>query len=393
MLAYFDCFSGISGDMTLGALVDAGLDVDLLRAELAKLPVGGYSLSAERVTSKGLRGTLVRVDLEPDAPQPHRHLSDVLAIIDGSGLDPLVKRRAGAVFGRLAEAEAKVHGSTVEEVHFHEVGAVDAIVDVVGSVFGLSALGVEAVYASSLPMGSGTVQTAHGLLPVPAPATLELLTKVRAPVRPSEARTELVTPTGAALLAELAQFRQPMLRLGRVGIGFGQKQLPWANCVRLILGEAVGTTFQDAESDEIVVIEANLDDTTPELLGAAMGRLFASGALDVYFTPIQMKKNRPAVLLSVLGPPELEGELAATVIRETTTLGVRITTARRLKGRRWQETVETPWGAVRVKMKAFGGQIGVAPEYEDCLRVADAAGVPTGSVYDAARASAARRSG
>ena len=208
MLAYFDCFSGISGDMTLGALVDAGVDVDLLRGELARLPVKGYTLTAERFSSKGLQGTLVRVGLDPGEPQPHRHLSDVLSIIEGSSLEPEVKRRASAVFRRLAEAEAKVHGTTVEQVHFHEVGAVDAIVDVVGSIVGLRALGVERVFASSLPMGSGTVQTAHGLLPVPAPATLELLTQARAPMRPSEARTELVTPTGAALLAELAEFQR-----------------------------------------------------------------------------------------------------------------------------------------------------------------------------------------
>ncbi len=393
MLAYFDCFSGISGDMTLGALVDAGVDLDLLRGELARLPVRGYRLSAERVRSKGLQGTLVRVDLDPDEPQPHRHLSDVLAIIEGSTLDPAVKARATAVFRRLAAAEAKVHGTTVEEVHFHEVGAVDAIVDVVGAIVGLNALGVERAYASSLPTGSGTVQTAHGLLPVPAPATLELLTAARAPMRPSEAQTELVTPTGAALLAELAEFQQPALRLARVGIGFGQKQLPWANCLRLILGDPVDALPRDGERDEIVVLEANLDDTTPEMLGAAMGRLFEAGALDVYFTPIQMKKNRPAVLLSVLAPVDLEKTIAATVLRETTTLGVRVTTARRLKGKRWQETVDTPWGEVRVKMKAFDGQTSAAPEYDDCLRVADDAGVTVGEVYDAAKASAARRIG
>ncbi len=334
----------------------------------------------------------MKVDLDPGEPQPHRHLSDVLAIIEGSTLDPDVKARASSVFRRLAQAEARVHGTTVEEVHFHEVGAVDAIVDVVGAVLGLKALGVERAYASSLPMGSGTIQTAHGLLPVPAPATLELLAEAKAPMRPSEAKTELVTPTGAALLAELAEFHQPSLRLRAVGHGFGRKQLPWANCLRLWLGDPLETGgTADAERDEICVIEANLDDTTPELLGAAMGRLFAAGALDVYFTPIQMKKNRPGVKLSVLGPPELEGELAATVLRETTTLGVRVTTARRLKGRRWQESVATPWGPVRVKVKEFAGQRTAAPEYDDCLRVADSSGAPVAEVYEAAKAAAGRR--
>jgi len=383
VLAYFDCFSGISGDMTLGALVDAGLSVDLLKAELAKLPVGGYTLAAERAKSKGLQGTLVRVDLDPSIPQPHRHLADVLGIIQGSALPDYVKTTSSAVFRKLAEAEARVHGVGVEEVHFHEVGAVDAIVDVVGAVVGLAALGVEKVYASPLPTGSGTVQTAHGLLPVPAPATLELLRGAGAPLRPSPAQTELVTPTGAAILATLAEFRQPALRLRAVGHGFGRKDLPWANCLRLWLGEPLAA---GVDRDEISVLEANLDDTTPELLGAAMGRLFEAGALDVYFTPIQMKKNRPGVKLSVLGPPELEDALAATMLRETTTLGVRIARARRLKARRWQQEVATPWGPVRVKVKAFEGQVTAAPEYDDCLRLASAAGVPVAEVYAVARA-------
>jgi len=383
VLAYFDCFSGISGDMTLGALVDAGLSVDLLKAELAKLPVGGYTLAAERAKSKGLQGTLVRVDLDPSIPQPHRHLADVLGIIQGSALPDYVKTTSSAVFRKLAEAEARVHGVGVEEVHFHEVGAVDAIVDVVGAVVGLAALGVEKVYASPLPTGSGTVQTAHGLLPVPAPATLELLRGAGAPLRPSPAQTELVTPTGAAILATLAEFRQPALRLRAVGHGFGRKDLPWANCLRLWLGEPLAA---GVDRDEISVLEANLDDTTPELLGAAMGRLFEAGALDVYFTPIQMKKNRPGVKLSVLGPPELEDALAATMLRETTTLGVRIARARRLKARRWQQEVATPWGPVRVKVKAFEGQVTAAPEYDDCLRLASSAGVPVAEVYAVARA-------
>ena len=385
MLAYFDCFSGISGDMTLGALVDAGLSVDLLKAELAKLPVDGYTLAAERVKSKGLRGTLVRVDLDPSISQPHRHLADVLGIIQASALPDYVKATSSAVFRKLAEAEARVHGVGVEEVHFHEVGAVDAIVDVVGAVVGLAALGVEKAYASPLPTGSGTVQTAHGLLPVPAPATLELLRGAGAPLRPSPAQTELVTPTGAAILATLAEFRQPALRLRAVGHGFGRKDLPWANCLRLWLGEPLAA---GVDRDEISVLEANLDDTTPELLGAAMGRLFEAGALDVYFTPIQMKKNRPGVKLSVLGPPELEDALAATMLRETTTLGVRVARARRLKARRWQQEVATPWGPVRVKVKAFEGQVTAAPEYDDCLRLASAAGVPVAEVYAVARVAA-----
>lgn len=385
MLAYFDCFSGVSGDMTLGALVDAGVSLELLKAELSKLPVGGYTLSAEAITSKGLRGTRVRVALDAHDHQPHRHLSDVLQIIHGGGLEPRVREQSEAVFRKLAEAEAHVHGVGLDEVHFHEVGAVDAIVDVVGSAIGLAALGIDAVYSSALPTGSGTVQTAHGLLPVPAPATLELLTRARAPIQPSVARAELVTPTGAAILAALAEFRQPAMRLRAVGHGFGQKELLWPNCLRLWVGEPISGS---ADRDTVSVLEANLDDTTPEILGATMGRLFEAGALDVYFTPIQMKKNRPAVKLSVLCPPELEESLAATVLRETSTLGVRIAQARRFKGQRWQREVPTPWGAVRVKVKEFEGVLSAAPEYDDCLRLAGQANVPVAEVYEVARASA-----
>ena len=388
MLAYFDCFSGISGDMTLGALVDAGLSVDYLKAELAKLPVGGYTLTAERVNRRGLQGTQVRVDLDPATEQPHRHLSDVLDIVQRGGLTERAKAQASAIFRKLGEAEARVHGVGVEQVHFHEVGAVDAIVDVVGTVVGLAKLGVEKVFASAVPTGSGTVETAHGLLPVPAPATLEVLKAVRAPLRASPAQVELVTPTGAAILATLAEFRQPTLRLAAVGHGFGRKELPWANCLRLWLGEAEPADEDESVRDEISVLEANLDDTTPELLGAAMGRLFEAGALDVYFTPIQMKKNRPGVKLSVLGSLDLESALAATVLRETTTLGVRITRARRLKARRWQQEVSTPWGPIRVKVKAFEGSRAAAPEYDDCLRVAAEAGVPVAEVYAVARSAA-----
>lgn len=389
LLAYFDCFSGISGDMTLGALLDAGCPFEHLRDELAKLPVGGYTLRAEKVSSKGLQGTLLHVDLDPAEPQPHRHLSDVLTIIDGSTLTQPIKDRAGAIFRRLAEAEAQVHGTTVEQVHFHEVGAVDAIVDVVGSVIGLAALEVDRVFASAVPTGSGTVMTAHGLLPVPAPATLALLQSVSAPLRPLDAKTELVTPTGAAILATLAEFRLPPMRLKAIGHGFGQKELPWANCLRLWIGEpddqsSVSTSAADEHHDEVAVIEANVDDATPEILGSAMARLFAAGALDVYFTPIQMKKNRPAVLLGVIAAPDQAAALAATILRETPTLGVRVTTARRYKALRRSADVQTPWGSVRVKVKEFEQKVTGAPEYDDCFRVATAAGVTVAEVYAAA---------
>ncbi len=381
-VVFVDCFSGISGDMFLGALVDLGLEPDDLRKAVARLPIDGYHIQAEPVQRQGLAGHSVRVVLDERVPQPARHLAEIEAIIERSDLDQRVREDACRVFRALADAEASVHGVSAEEVHFHEVGAVDSIVDIVGAVWGLHALGVEKVYASSVPTGSGMVQTAHGLLPVPAPAALELLARSGAPLRPSPATTELVTPTGAALLAALASFEQPELRVSRIGYGFGQKVLPWANVIRLWLGE---TAPEGLDSDEVDVVEANLDDELPEILGATMQTLLADGALDVYFTPIQMKKNRPAVKLTVLAQPERTESLAGIVLRETSTLGVRIYRARRLKSRRWQMEVPTPWGSVRVKVKALGSERVAAPEYEDCLRLSRESGVPLAEIYRVAR--------
>jgi uncharacterized protein (TIGR00299 family) protein len=385
VIAYFDCYSGISGDMALGALVDAGLDAEELRRALAALPFEGYRLEVAPLVGRGISGTRLTVTLE-EGTRPHRHLADVEALIAGAGLPAEVRARARAVFRRLAEAEARVHGEPVEQVHFHEVGAVDAIVDVVGTVWGLDRLGVETLYVSPLPTGSGKVRAAHGLIPVPAPATLELARRAGAPLVPSTAETELTTPTGAALATTLGTFRQPPMVVERVGYGFGRKELPWANALRLWIGQPVGST---ARQDEVSLLEANLDDTTPELLGAAMERLFAAGALDVYFTPIQMKKNRPATTLAVLCPVELEPSLAALVLAETSSLGVRVQRMRRYKAERWSSTVETPWGRVRVKVKSLDGRLSAAPEYDDCLRLAREQGVPLPEVYAAARAAAA----
>ena len=392
-LAYADCFSGISGDMLLGALLDAGLPLETLEAELGRLPLGGYRLAARPLTSHGVSGTRLEVLVDEAAPQPERHLADILRLIDGSGLDRGVRERAAAVFRRLARAEARVHGTALEDVHFHEVGAVDAIVDVVGAAIGLRALGVERLYASSLPLGGGTVRTRHGLLPLPAPATLELLAEIGAPTRPAPAETgELVTPTGAAILAELATFEQPPLRVRRIGYGFGAREIrvppdggAWPNALRLWLGDRVGG---GPLHDEVVLIETNLDDASPELLGYAMERLFEAGALDVYFTPIQMKKNRPGTLLGVVAPPARAHALAEVVLAETTSLGVRLRPAARLIAERDVATVETELGAVRVKLKRLGGRTVAAPEYEDCARVARERGVPLAVVYRLAVAAA-----
>jgi pyridinium-3,5-bisthiocarboxylic acid mononucleotide nickel chelatase len=377
MIGYFDCYSGISGDMALGALIDAGVDQEALRAEIGKLGLSGYVLRFDRVERQGITGTHAIVALDEGLDQPHRHLSDILGILERSSLNESVKQRAGAVFRTLAEAEAAVHGVDVESVHFHEVGAVDAIVDVVGTIVGLEMLGVKEVYASPLPTGSGMVRSAHGPLPVPAPATLEILSRVGATLKPVEVEAELVTPTGAAIVATLATFRQPSMAIKSVGYGFGTRVLPWANALRLWIGEPVAS---EPAVEETSLIEANLDDMTPEALGFAMERLFAAGALDVYFTAIQMKKNRPATMLSVIAPVPMERDLAAVVLRETTTLGVRISRTSRFTADRRVETVDTALGPVRVKVKSIGGQESRSPEYEDCARIARERGLALSEV-------------
>jgi pyridinium-3,5-bisthiocarboxylic acid mononucleotide nickel chelatase len=388
---YVDCFSGASGDMLLGALLDAGVALEQLRDGLRSLPVGGWTLEAGAARQHGLGGTRARVRLA-EQDQPHRGLSEVLRIVRGGALPHDVVERASKVFEALAEVEAGIHATSVDQVEFHEVGAIDAIVDIVGVVLGLHLLGVDwdQVQCSGLPMGSGWVKAAHGTLPVPAPATLELVRRAGMPTRraPSEGETgELTTPTGAALLTVLGTFSPgpALARVTRVGCGFGARQPPWPNAVRLIVGEPIRSST-DLQRDRVVEIQTNLDDATPEELGFAMERLLEAGALDVAFSALQMKKNRPGVLVRVLGRPDDGEHLAETVLEHTSALGVRLQTIERLIVRRSQRQVTTPWGEVRVKVKHLGGRELVAPEYEDCARVARAAGVPLREVYAAARA-------
>lgn len=383
-LAYFDCFSGASGDMLLGSLLDAGLSLAELEADLARLAVGGYRLAVERVTRRGLTGTHLRVLVET-GERPARTMPAIERIIGASDLPERVKAQSLSVFGRIARAEAAVHGTTVDKVHFHEIGAVDSLVDIVGFACALERLGVEQVHSSPLTLGGGTVQTEHGRLPAPAPATLALLAEVGAPTLPGPAQTELVTPTGAALLTEFAAFERPSMAIGAVGYGFGTKEFEWPNAVRVWLGEPLAVS-PTATRDQVVELACNLDDASGELLGYVMDRLLAAGALDVWFTPIQMKKNRPATLLSVLARPEDAGNLTALILRETPTLGVRQRTMDRTKAAREVRPVETPWGPVRVKFKSLGGEaVAASPEYDDCARLAIEAGVPLAQVMDAAR--------
>jgi uncharacterized protein (TIGR00299 family) protein len=393
MLAYLDCFSGISGDMLLGALLDAGADAGALRDALASLPLTGYRLEVGHVSRHGLRGTRVEVALMGDGPPVARGLAEIEALIAAGDLPERARSRALAVFRRLAEAEARVHGVAVERVHFHEVGAVDAVVDVVGAAVGLELLGIDALYCSELPLTGGRVASAHGALPVPAPATLELLRETGAVWRPLEAEGELVTPTGAAVAATLARFERPTLRVARVGHGFGRRELPWANCLRLLVGEAPAPSpvaVDGFEADRVTVIEANVDDMTGEALGWLMERLLAAGALDVAYGPLQMKKHRPATRLTVLAEPGGADALAALILRESTTLGVRLEEMRRLKAARRQEEVATPLGSARVKLKLIGGAVvGLAAEYEDARALAERHGLPLAEVV--ARVEAAAR--
>jgi uncharacterized protein (TIGR00299 family) protein len=395
MIAYLDMPSGISGDMFLGCLVDGGWPVEELTAtvEGLGLPPGSWHIAQSPVMRGPLAATLL--DVETTVGDDHRHLHHIAEIIEGAALPDRVKVRSLAVFRRLAAAEAAVHGATVDEVHFHEVGALDAIIDIVGVCAGLDALGIRELYAGSAPLGEGWTQSAHGRIPLPAPATLALLAAVGAPTRPAPGPGELVTPTGAALLAELATFRQPPMQLQRIGLGAGRKEFAWPNVARLWLGEAAqpqtasSTHTAQAKPEAMVVLATNIDDMNPELYAAASGALFAAGARDVWLDPIQMKKDRPAVQLSVLAPRDLEGALVDLLLRETTTLGVRVQPVTRYAAARRATVVATRYGEVRVKLKLLDGKpVGAKPEYDDCVRLATAAHLPVRTVYEAAQAAA-----
>jgi uncharacterized protein (TIGR00299 family) protein len=384
-IAYLDCHSGISGDMFLGALLDAGLEFATLKTALAALPVTGYELICEPFHDKGIRGLRIEV-IMTEQEQPTRHLSDIVAILHASSLPPRVRETSLAIFQCLAQAEAAVHGTSIEEVHFHEVGAVDALVDITGAAIAIETLGISQLYASPLPLTSGHVKTAHGLLPVPAPATLEILRRVAAPWKASTVEGELVTPTGAAILATLARFETPAIAIDRVGYGFGRKRLPWPNCLRACLGQAQhlpGTgDVEVAATDWVTVIECNIDNMTGELIGGLMKTLFAAGALDVSYIPMQMKKNRPAVLVTVICPVEEGQTLAQVLLRETSTLGVRMQQMQRLKAQREQQPLTTPLGTTLIKVKRLGGRIiSAAPEYEECQRIALEHKLPLEEVY------------
>jgi len=387
-VAYFDCIAGASGDMMLGALLDAGLPEERLRQQLALLQLDDFELRCRAVDKHGFRAIKVDVLVKDDVPA--RHLPEIEAIVNESDLPEEIKTKAIAIFRRLGRVEARIHGTTLDQVHLHELGGVDTIVDVVGVLSGLAALDIERVIVSPLPMGRGFVRGAHGKIPLPAPATLALLKEV--PLVGSEIDMELVTPTGAVLLTSLAeQFGPiPTMTLKSIGYGAGGRDLEIPNILRLMIGEQAQQGGPQVET--LLLLETNIDDLNPEIYDYTMERLFEAGALDVFLSPLQMKKNRPGTLLRVLCRPNQVDQLKEILFVETSTLGIRQQQVTRHSLARSSETVETPYGPVRVKIAQLGsGQAKAAPEYEDCRRLAEINDLPLRQIYAAAEQAIANR--
>ncbi|VBB06859.1 Hypothetical protein LUCI_2096 [Lucifera butyrica] len=374
---YLDCFAGISGNMLLGALLDAGVPEDLFRKTLASLPLSGYELIIQRVNKGGIDANYVDVKLA-EHDHHHRHLADIFRIIEQAPLEEAVKEQSKRVFSVLAAAEAKVHGTTPDKIHFHEVGAVDAIVDILGTVWCLNYLGVQQIFASKLHVGSGSVLCSHGWMPVPAPATAELLIGI--PYYSGDIAKELVTPTGAAILAALGTGfgRMPENFLSeKIGYGAGTWDLAIPNVLRLQLG-----SISSAAKDEVILLETNIDDLNPQAYSYILDRLLNSGALDAWLTPVIMKKSRPAVLLSVLMPQDKQDIITDILFAETSTIGVRYFPVERTKAQRQIHNVSTPWGMARVKISTYrGATINVSPEFEDCKSLAEEHGVPFKQIW------------
>jgi uncharacterized protein (TIGR00299 family) protein len=379
-ILYFDCFSGISGDMVIGALLDAGLPFEDLKRALGSLAVSGYDVTTARVLRAGVSATKFNVhehghDGAPHGHDhaPHRHLTSIFSLIDQSALSPAGRDKAKALFQRLAEVEASIHQMPVEKVHLHEVGALDSIIDIVGAVFALEWVGADRIVCSPLNVGSGTVRSAHGLLPVPAPATVTLLGD--APIYSGPVQKELVTPTGALIATAYASSfgAIPPMAVERVGYGAGERDNPdTPNVLRVLIGRAADRPGNDI-AERVVVIECEIDDMNPQLFGVAMDRLYAAGALEVFYVPVQMKKNRPGTLLTVVAPPSLRTALADVIFRETTTIGLRHSEVERECLRRDIVNVDTPVGTVRFKVAWRDGRvINAVPEFEDCAKLATA---------------------
>jgi pyridinium-3,5-bisthiocarboxylic acid mononucleotide nickel chelatase len=385
---HFDCPSGASGDMILGALVDAGASIDALRTELKKLALPGWEISAREVKRGAFRATKVDVEIDPGAHHQHRHLADILTILRSSTLPAAVTEQAERIFTRLAEAEARVHGERREEVHFHEVGAVDAIIDVTGAAVALALLGAQRVSASALPVGSGFVDGAHGRIPIPGPGTAELLRGF--PVVDTGVWSELVTPTGAAIITTLADRpagRMPPMTIASVGYGAGTRELPdTPNVLRCFVGET-----EAAAAETIAQVETTIDDMSPQLYEPLMDRLFAVGAVDVFLTPVVMKRSRPGTVLTALCPPERVAEVSRALFEESSTIGVRWSIRERTTLPREIVTVATSYGGMAFKVSRLAGRVvTVTPEFADVIRIAREKSLPVREVLEQAQAEARR---
>ena len=384
-IAYFDCFAGASGDMILGSLLDAGLGLDHLKGELAKLRLTHYDLQKKKVVKKGVGGSQAVV-LVDEAHHHHRNLSDIKGIIAHSDLEDSIQQKSIAIFTRLAEAEAKVHQTSIEKIHFHEVGAMDAIIDVVGAVAGITALGIQKIVCSPLHLGSGTVRCAHGILPVPAPATAELVKGK--PVYSTGVEGELLTPTGAAILTTLASNfgSMPAMSVNQIGYGAGTSERDIPNLLRIMIGETA-EEVKDVEMEQAAVIETNIDDMNPQMYDYLIEKFLKMGVMDIFLTAVQMKKNRSGTLLTIICQPHRVAEISDVLLRETTTIGLRWRIDNRIKAHRTIQAIQTQYGAINFKVAKIGHRtINVAPEYEDCKRAALKSGVPLKQVMEDARA-------
>lgn len=379
-IAYFDCFSGASGDMILGALIDAGLSARRLKEELKKLRIPTIRLEAKKVLKAGISATQVVVG--GDEKRSHRTLKEILRIVERSGVDAGVKEKSEEIFKRIASVEAKIHRIPMEEIHFHELGGLDSVVDIVGAVWGLHQLGIERIYVSKVNVGTGFVKCEHGILPVPAPATLSLMEGK--PIYSSGVERELLTPTGAAILTTLGSEFGPIppIRVEKIGCGAGRDDLPHPNLLRLIIGTLASTS----RNEKVVVIETNIDDMNPQFYDYLIQKLLALEVLDVFITPILMKKNRPGHLLTVICRSEKLLSVTDFLFRETTTLGLRWREEERAKADREIRNIQTQYGKIHLKLGRWGGNIvNISPEYEDCKRLALEKGVPLKDIFQEAK--------
>ncbi len=386
-IAYFDCFSGISGDMIVGALLDAGLKLETLEKGLKKLGLSGYQLEVNKVIKKGIFATQFKVKIKEQGVE--RRLKDILKIIENSGLTKEIKDKFKKVFFRLAKVESIIHQQDMEKIHFHEIGGLDSIIDIASAIIGIKALKINEIYVSAIPVGKGFAKCAHGLLPVPAPATLELLKDI--PTYNGEIESEMVTPTGAAIISTLATGfgERPLMKIREIGYGAGEKEFPIPNLLRISTGEKIleeKDLRDDYISDEAILIETNIDDMNPEFYDYIMDKLFSREALDVFLIPIQMKKNRPAYILNIMVYEQNLKEVLEVLFTESTTLGLRFKEVKRLRLRQQNFIAETKYGKIRVKVGIFKGDIkNIAPEYEDCKKIAKQHQVPLKEIYEEAK--------